>query len=598
MKPAPRACSSFSKAIVALALLALLAPRSAHALPGFFAGKKSEPVTSHSTQIALMKKGSDTVISVMPDYEGPLEPFALVLMVPADVSEDGVTTLKRDFLDRLDALSAPRFHEYWEQDPCDPGPVEQEWERNLKVQGAAGGPLGGGAPAPEAGAPKSAKELFLDVTAKQKAGEYRFTLLEPGADVVKWLAGKGYTAPAGADRSLSEYAQLRALIAEVDPNRIELVGGERAQLSPIRFATAQAFDTLPSRLGLLNSPKQQELVVFVIDPEVRYEAKNYATAFPPTNVTLDFSVKERMGEFYNALYDLILQKKPRTFLSEFAWPADGCGQPCATEPLMIHELLSLGGDVFEKRVPEAELHPKPPELDKEQLKAFRETLKALKPKERLEREKTFKQERVTVAERQALLSRHKYIVSRLHYRYDAAALPQDPKVGPGAPAAGGVAQPKGKDGEASSEVKLGGENKLQTRYNHFHPWVPVIQCQDPNRYRWGKAPRDYRGLRKTWIADDLTRKSHTQIVPAKVVMSAIPELGLGSAATSSQPAPVASAPKLAEPAGGRCGCRAPGAFEMRSSVAVQTLLGVLLLLFRRRRIGRLGRPGIASWLRH
>jgi hypothetical protein len=35
-----------------------------------------------------------------------------------------------------------------------------------------------------------------------------------------------------------------------------------------------------------------------------------------------------MGEFYNALYDMILQKHPQTFLSEYAWPAEGCGQPC------------------------------------------------------------------------------------------------------------------------------------------------------------------------------------------------------------------------------------------------------------------------------
>ncbi len=134
-----------------LALAVLSGSRPASAFPGFFASKKSEPIKTYSTQIAVMKRGSDTVVSVMPDYEGPLEGFALVMLVPADVTSDKVTTLKRDFIDRLDSLSAPRFHEYWEQDPCDPGPAEQEWERNLKVSGAAGGELGGGAPTPEAG---------------------------------------------------------------------------------------------------------------------------------------------------------------------------------------------------------------------------------------------------------------------------------------------------------------------------------------------------------------------------------------------------------------------------------------------------------------
>src|SRR6185369_10568925 len=117
--------------------------------------------------------------------------------------------------------------------------------------------------------------------------------------------------------------------------------------------------------------------------------------------------------------------------------------------------------------------------------------------------------------------------------------------------------PKGKDGEASTEVKTGGVNQLQTRYNNFHPWVPVIQCDNPDRYRWGKAGRDYRGLRKTWLADDLTRKSHTQIKPALVVKTPIADLGLGMApapvttngggGSSGQPAP--------EKAKSSCGCR-------------------------------------------
>jgi MYXO-CTERM domain-containing protein len=569
--------------VATLALAALGGPRPAAAFPGFFASKKQEPIKTYSTQVAVMKRGADTVVSIMPDYEGPLEAFAMVLLVPADVAANNVTTLKRDFVDRLDSLSAPRFHEYWEQDPCDPGPVEQEWERNLKVQGAAGGPLGGGAPTPEGSALKPAKELFLDVKAKQKEGEYKFTLLEAGADVMAWLASHGYKAPEGAAAALQPYAGMRPLVAEVDPKRIELVGGDRAQLSPVRFATSQPFDTLPIRLGLLNAPKQQELIVYVIDPESRYEAKNYKTIFPPTNIHLDFSAKERVGEFYNALYDIILEKHPQSFLSEYSWPADGCGQPCATEPLMIHELLSLGADFFEESVPEAERHPKPPELSKDEEKAFKETIKELKPKEQKERLKVLREERATVAARQALLSRHKYLVSRLHYRYDAKTLPNDPKLGPAAGASGGTAQPQGKDGVASTEIKTGDTNRLQTRFNNFHPWVPVIQCPNPERYKWGKAGRDYRGLRKTWIADDLTRKSHTQIKPAAVVKTPIPDLGIAVAAAAPKPDPAAEAKAAADAkAKEGCGCRVAGASSSWGS-ALAAIFGLAILGRRRHR---------------
>ncbi|HWZ87438.1 MAG TPA: DUF2330 domain-containing protein [Polyangiaceae bacterium] len=564
--------------------LALFVAAPARAFPGFLASKKATDVKIHSTQMVVMKKGTTTAVSVMPDYEGPLEPFAMVLIVPADVTAERVTTLKREYVDRVDAISAPRFHEYWEQDPCDPGPVEQEWERNMKAD-SAGAFLGGG-DMPQ-GTQKVAKELSLDVEAKKKEGEYSFSLLGKDEAVGAWLKSKGYTAPPGAEQAVAPYLQagMRLVVAQVDPNRVELVGGDRAQLSPIRFWTEQPYDTIPNRVGLLNAPDKQELIVYVLDPEQRYETKNYKNLFPPTNVEVDFSVKERIGEFYAALQDIIAQKNPNTFLLEYAWPTEGCGQPCATEPLQIAELLSLGGDVFEQSVSKDDKNPKPPELTKDEKDAFKEATKDLKPKERKAKEKQDKEDRQTVASRQALVSRHKYVVSRMHYRYDDKSLPNDPKIGPASGAVeGGVATPKGQKGEAPTEVKPASANKFQVRYNNFHPWVPVIQCPNPERYRWGKAPRDYRGLRKTWIAEDLTRKSRTQIKPTEVVRTPIPSLGLSGVA----PAPAASADAGAdagagaEKPSGKCGCSVPGA---PSSNALSSVLGVLsaLTLFRRRR---------------
>src|SRR5690606_2861926 len=276
---------------------ALGAAAPASALNGFLAGKTDPDLKTHTTQIVVMKKGERTAVSVMPDYQGPIEPFALVLLVPGDVTADRVVTIKREFVDRVDTVSAPRFHEFWEQDPCDPAPPQQEWERSLKVEGA--GFLGGGS---ISGGGKTAKELFLDTEAKKKEGEYRFTVLEPGSDVVAWLGKKGYKAPANAAATVKPYLDqgYRAVVAEVDPKRIELIGGDRAQLSPIRFFTEQPFETIPVKPGQLNSPGKQELLVYVL-ADGRYEVKNYQNQFPPTNVAVDFVVKERMGEFYAAL---------------------------------------------------------------------------------------------------------------------------------------------------------------------------------------------------------------------------------------------------------------------------------------------------------
>ena len=273
-------------------------------------------------------------------------------------------------------------------------------------------------------------------------------------------------------------------------------------------------------------------------------------------------------------------------MNEYAWPSDGCGQPCATEPVTIAELLSLGGDVFELSVPKEERQPKPPELTKEEAAAFKEATKELKPKERKAKEKQAKEDRKTVAARQALVARHKYVVSRLHYRYDDKSLPNDPEFGVASGAVeGGVAQPKGPKGEASLDVAPASQNKFQVRYNNFHPWVPVIQCQNPERYRWGKAPRDYRGLRKTWIAEDLTRKSRTQIKPAAVVKTPIPSLGLTGAAPAASAA-TADAGADAGTGGaprptGKCGCSVPGAPGSAPALSILSALTGLALLYRR-----------------
>ena len=118
--------------------------------------------------------------------------------------------------------------------------------------------------------------------------------------------------------------------------------------------------------------------------------------------------------------------------------------------------------------------------------------------------------------------------------------------------------------------------------------MPVIQCPTPERYRWGKAPRDYRGLRKTWIAEDLTRKSRTQIKPAAVLKTPVPSLGLTGSAAPAASAVAADAGADAgtgstAQAGGKCGCSVPGAPSSQPFLPMLSALAGLAFLYRRRR---------------
>ena len=100
------------------------------------------------------------------------------------------------------------------------------------------------------------------------------------------------------------------------------VGGDRAQLSPIRFYTEQPYDTLPNRLGLLNAPlkDKQELVLYVLDQEKRFQTANYTNVQPPTNVEVEFDVKERIGEFYNLIGNIyVLMQQPETAIRAFEY---------------------------------------------------------------------------------------------------------------------------------------------------------------------------------------------------------------------------------------------------------------------------------------
>lgn len=557
----------FAAACAALWALGMAAP--AAALPGFLVGKGEAPRVSNLTQVVLLQKGDQTVVTVWADYEGPLDRFALVLPVPPDVSLTGVKALKRDAVDHLDEISAPRFHEFWEMDACEPGEAQQEWERDLRVKDSAASFLGAGLP-DVGGGQKLPPEMLLDVTPQFKEGEYTFALVPKGASLEAYLDKKGLTIPSAVKARLGEYQGMQMLVAEVATSKVELAGARRALLSPIRFATRELY-AIPSTLGLANSKGHQELVLYVLHPDKRFEVANYPNAYPPTNAIVDLSVKERMGEFYAGVHDALLAKDPKAFLVEYAWPTiKHCGEPCPNAPLMIHELLSLGVDVVEGDVPEAERNPKPPELteeEKAQLKAAdKETRKRLE------------EQRREVARRRGLLERNNYVITRLHHRYDAKSLTADVQVRPAAHVQGGLGAPSGADGELPVNIEPAAESRLQIRYSALHPSKKVVQCEDPKRWRWGQPPRDYRGLRKTWTARDMVYKKRDKFSLKDVVKSNVPALGVSLVAA--QPAE-AAAPEAETKKDSGCNVRASTG---TSAGVIGGLLGLLgLRVFRRRR---------------
>ena len=110
--PVVRAVSS-----LAVLLCLLLAPR-ASAFCGFYVGKADTQLFNDSSQVALVRDGERTVLTMSNDYRGPLSDFALVVPVPTVLEREQIHVGNRKLLEHLDAYSAPRLVEYFDPDPC------------------------------------------------------------------------------------------------------------------------------------------------------------------------------------------------------------------------------------------------------------------------------------------------------------------------------------------------------------------------------------------------------------------------------------------------------------------------------------------------
>ena len=54
------------------------------------------------------------------DYEGKPSEFALVVPVPTFIEKRQISVVDTKTLDHLDAYTAPRLVEYYDEDPCAP----------------------------------------------------------------------------------------------------------------------------------------------------------------------------------------------------------------------------------------------------------------------------------------------------------------------------------------------------------------------------------------------------------------------------------------------------------------------------------------------
>ncbi len=500
---------------LALAVGLVATPKPAEAFCGFYVSGADAKLFNNATQVALMREGTRTVLSMQNNYEGPAENFAMVVPVPVILQKENVKTLPREIFDKVDKLAAPRLVEYWERDPC-----EQERYRNEAKAG------GGPRPAPpSAAAPARAADLGVTVEAQFTVGEYDIVILsaKDAGGLDTWLRQEKYKIPPGAEPYFRPYVQQgsKFFVARVDASKVTFEKG-MANLSPLRFHYDSEKFTLPVRLGLMNANGPQDLIVHVLARNTRYEVANYPNVTIPTNLDVAENAKSSFGSFYTSLFDRTLEKNPKAVVTEYSWDASTC-DPCPLPALTYAELATLGADVLtspDGPSPSGPIVPSGPGAPVPRPGAAPGPNKGATPPP--------PSMPAPPMRGRSFPRPSGFVITRLHARYTKESLGDD-LVFRAAPAIMGGREFMGANGKLEERSRPSDyANNFQARYAVRHPWTGPIACESPVRGRWGGPPAGITGDTRAKPAQGLAFAPRNMQL-ASFLRSDAPELGVTAA---------------------------------------------------------------------
>jgi hypothetical protein len=301
----------------------------AQAFCGFYVGKADASLFNQASKVILARDGERTVISMSNDYQGELQDFALVVPVPEVLKREQINVGDQRIFDRIDAFSAPRMAEYFDENPCD---------RRLDIARQ-------NAPRMDSASKSSSTpNLGVTIEARYTIGEYDIVILaakESNALEV-WLQKNGYKIPAGASRALKPYLNqgMKFFVAKV--NLKEQANSGFQTLRPLQFAFETPKFMLPLRLGMVNAKGPQDLIVYTLTRQGRVESSNYRTVKLPANMDIPVYLRGSFQDFYKAMFDQQAKKEDyRVVFTEYFWDMSWC-DPCAAQPLSAKELKQAG----------------------------------------------------------------------------------------------------------------------------------------------------------------------------------------------------------------------------------------------------------------
>src|SRR5262245_46209025 len=194
---------------------------------GFYVSKADTRLFNKASQVVLVRSEDRTVLTMSNDFKGDLKEFAVVVPVPTVLQKGQIHIGDKALLDHLDAYSAPRLVEYFDENPCNR--ILYETARAVPMAMAAGG---------RAADANRARSLGVTIEAQYTVGEYDILILsaQQSSGLEIWLRENGYRIPTGASSILNSYIKqnLKFFVAKVNLNEQARLG--YSMLRPIQVA--------------------------------------------------------------------------------------------------------------------------------------------------------------------------------------------------------------------------------------------------------------------------------------------------------------------------------------------------------------------------
>jgi hypothetical protein len=318
---------------IAIAIFMILfMAKPAMAFCGFYVAKADSNLYNQASQVVIARDKNRTVLTMANDYQGEVKDFALVVPVPVVLKKEQVRVAESKIIERLDAFSAPRLVEYFDDDPCELRAFDYLQSNEAPEMRS------------QTSSPKPSSSLGVTIEEKFSVGEYDILILsaKESKGLETWLNQNGYKIPKGTSKLLGSYIRqnLKFFVAKINLEEFDDKGFQ--SLRPLQIAYESPKFMLPIRLGTVNAQNEQDLIIYLLSPKGQIELTNYRSVKIPSDIDIPEFVQQEFSDFYKSMFKTAYDKEnKKVAFVEYAWDMGSC-DPCSADPLTPEELKQAG----------------------------------------------------------------------------------------------------------------------------------------------------------------------------------------------------------------------------------------------------------------